>query len=166
MAAKQVVEAETPVSPAADDGDTLAADSETPEPLWPAESALDEPSLEQEYHQTRVRHFQRTAERRYRRLLKARVQPRWKLTGVPPAEREHFRTVPFRPACHRDPCALYRAGGRRADIDASARSSLARLSPSVRRSREGSHRLPSGARYEVTTKERSTAVTPGDREDL
>lgn len=90
-AAKQVVEAQTPVLMAADDGEPLAADSEPEETLWPAESPLDEPSLEQEYHDSHARHFERGAERRFRQLLKVRIQPRWKFIGVPPAEREYLR---------------------------------------------------------------------------
>jgi hypothetical protein len=89
--AKQVVEAQTPVLPAAEDGETLGGDSEAAEPLWPAESSLEEPSLEQQYHDAHARHFERLAERRFRQLLRARIQPRWKFTGVPPAEREHPR---------------------------------------------------------------------------
>ena len=27
----------------------------------------------------------------FRQLLKVRIQPRWRFTGVPPAEREHLR---------------------------------------------------------------------------
>ena len=59
--------------------------------MWPAESSLDERSLEQEYHESHARHFERLAEKRFRQLLKVRIQPRWKFTGVPPAEREHLR---------------------------------------------------------------------------
>jgi hypothetical protein len=76
---------------AADDDRTLAEDSEPAESLWPAESSLEEPSLEQEYHDSHARHFERQAEKRFRQLLKVRIQPRWKFTGVPPAEREHLR---------------------------------------------------------------------------
>jgi ParB/RepB/Spo0J family partition protein len=86
--AKQVVEAQTPLSLADDEAEPLAADSEPTEPLaadteltesrWPAESSLDEPTLEQEYHGSHARHFERQAERRFRQLLKARIQPRWK----------------------------------------------------------------------------------------
>ena len=85
-----MVEAQTPILVPAD-GETLAEDSEPEETLWPAESSLDEPSLEQEYHDSHARHFERQAERRFRRLLKVRIQPRWKFTGVPPAERGHLR---------------------------------------------------------------------------
>ncbi len=98
-AAKQVVEAQTPPELADDEGEPLAADSEAPEPLaadptgsqWPAESSLDEPRLEQEYHDSHARQFERRAEKRFRQLLKVRIQPRWKFTGVPPAEREYLR---------------------------------------------------------------------------
>jgi hypothetical protein len=92
-AGKQVVEAQTPTSLADDDdAETIEADSHPPEPIiWPVESSLEEPSLEQEYNDSHGRHFERLAERRFRQLLKARIQPRWKFTGVPPAEREHLR---------------------------------------------------------------------------
>jgi ParB/RepB/Spo0J family partition protein len=92
-AAKQIAEAQTPISLADDDNaETIEADSQPPEPImWPAESSLDEPSLEQQYHESHARHFQRLAEKRFRQLLKARIQPRWKFMGVPPAEREHLR---------------------------------------------------------------------------
>jgi hypothetical protein len=92
-AGKQVVDAQTPTSLADDDdAETIEADSHPPEPIiWPVESSLEEPSLEQEYNDSHGRHFERLAERRFRQLLKARIQPRWKFTGVPPAEREHLR---------------------------------------------------------------------------
>jgi hypothetical protein len=91
FAATQIVEAQTPVLLTADEGGTRAEDSEPPESQWPAESPLDEPTLEQDYHGWHARHFEQRAERRFRQLLRVRITPRWKFIGVPPAEREHLR---------------------------------------------------------------------------
>jgi ParB family chromosome partitioning protein len=89
--AKQVVETQTPPPLATDDGETIAVNSEPLEPLWPDEFSIDEPPLEQQYQASHARRLERLAEKRFRQLLKVRIQPRWKFAGVPPAEREHLR---------------------------------------------------------------------------
>ena len=102
LAATQIVEAQTPPALADDEAEPLAADSEAPEPLaadtepmqslWPAESALDEPSLEQEYHRIRTPATSNGGPKSASGSYSRRGYNRGgNSIGVPPAEREHLR---------------------------------------------------------------------------
>lgn len=82
-AAKRVIEAQTPVP--------LPDDDEAAEDPWPAESSLDEPTLEEEYHGVHAAHSEQRAQKRFRQLLKMPYQPRPTFHDATPAEREHLR---------------------------------------------------------------------------
>jgi hypothetical protein len=82
-AAKRVIEAQTPLPLAGDDDGTV-------EDPWPAESSLDEPTLEQEYHGVHAARTEQRAQKRFRQLLKIPYQPRPTFHNAPTAERAHL----------------------------------------------------------------------------
>jgi hypothetical protein len=81
--AKLVIESQTPLP--------LSADADATEDPWPAESSLDEPTLEEEHHGVHAAHTEQRAQKRFRQLLKMPYQPRPTFHDAPMPEREHLR---------------------------------------------------------------------------